>query len=57
MRLRQSIEEAIRSNEDPAKAAIVICRLLEDEIGLSGNGWFDDDQELINILFPAKVEE
>ena len=56
MRFRQSIEEATRSNGDPAKAAIAICRLLEDEIGLSGNGWFDDDQELKDILFSTHDE-
>ena len=43
--LRELIESAIRESAgDPAKAAVAVCIVLEDEIGLSGNGWFDGDE-------------
>lgn len=46
--LRKEIEEAIkRCVGNPEAAAVAVCRLLEDEIGLAGNGWFDDDPELL----------
>ena len=42
--LREVIQAAIeRANGDAAKAAIAVCVVLEDEIGLAGNGWFDND--------------
>lgn len=44
--LRGRIEETIRSESDPEKAAVAVCLLLENEIGLYGNGWFDDDDVL-----------
>ena len=51
MTLRQKIEAAIKAqNGDVEKAAIAICRLLEDEIGLDGNGWFDDDETMRDLL-------
>lgn len=51
MTLRQQIAEAIKAaNGNPDQAAIAICRLLEDEIGLDGNGWFDNDEEMRELL-------
>lgn len=48
MTLRSKIEAAIESAQgETAKAALEVCRLLELEIGLQGNGWFDDDPELL----------
>jgi hypothetical protein len=49
--LKEKIElKILESNGDSEGAAIEICLLLEDEVGLSGNGWFDNDQEFLNIL-------
>jgi hypothetical protein len=51
MTLRDKIKTAIDSAKgDSDKAAIDVCRLLEDEIGLDGNGWFDDDEEMRELL-------
>jgi hypothetical protein len=51
MTLRQDITEAVSdANGSPEQAAIAICRLLEEKIGLAGNGWFDDDDELLQML-------
>lgn len=48
MSLRSKIQAAIESaNGDNEKSAIAVCVVLEDEIGLSDNGWFDDD-EIVN---------
>lgn len=41
--LREKICDLIIKNTNPIKAATTICVLLEDEIGLAGNGWFDND--------------
>lgn len=49
--LRARIERAIRRHaSDPAAAALAVCVVLEDEIGLSGNGWFDDDGGVSDAL-------
>jgi len=54
MKLRKEIETAIReTKEDRANAALAICLLLESKMGLSEQGWFDDDpllQNEINLL-------
>lgn len=51
MTLRQAIEKAIQdANGDAAKAAVAICRLLENTVGLEGNGWLDDDPEMQALL-------
>jgi hypothetical protein len=48
---KQQIEAAIASAAgDPAKAAVAVCKVLEDEIGLDGNGWWDNDPELRALL-------
>jgi hypothetical protein len=44
--LRANIEETLRQHSDPEAAAVAVCLLLEDSIGLYGNGWFDGDQVL-----------
>lgn len=45
--LRETIQAAIESaGGDAEKAAIAVCMVLEDEIGLAGNGWFDGDVAL-----------
>ncbi|MDK6080365.1 hypothetical protein [Massilia varians] len=49
--LREKIAEKIQqANGDTEKAAIEVCKLLEDRIGLAGNGWFDDDQTMLDAL-------
>lgn len=50
MTLRAQIETAIRTSPDSSTAALAVCRLLDDELGLMGNGWFDDDAELLALL-------
>lgn len=51
MTLREKIEGTIRSTGgNTEQAAIAVCRLLEDEIGLAGNGWFDNDEEMLALL-------
>lgn len=51
MALRHKIAEVIKeAGGDADQAAIGVCRLLEDEIGLAGNGWFDNDEEILEIL-------
>ena len=54
MTLREDISEAMNvAKGDNDQAAIAICRLLEDRIGLVGNGWFDDDDEMRELLSQA----
>jgi hypothetical protein len=53
MTLRTQIETAIRTSPDSERAAIAVCRLLEDEVGLAGKGWCDDDAELRALLATA----
>lgn len=44
MKLRKEIENTIReAREDRANAALAICVLLEEKLGLAQTGWFDDD--------------
>ena len=51
MNLRDQIKFAIQeANGDMDKAAINVCKLLDEEVGLSSNGWFDNDPELLAIL-------
>ncbi|HBZ8014995.1 TPA: hypothetical protein MM158_005227 [Klebsiella pneumoniae] len=51
MTLRQDIAEAFKAaNGNPEQAAIAICKLLDDKIDLAGNGWFDDDDEMLGLL-------
>lgn len=49
--IREKIEQKIlASNGNTKKAAIDICVLLDEEIGLVGNGWFDDDKEIHDLI-------
>lgn len=49
--LREMIAEKIRlGNGDADTTAIEVCKLLEDRIGLEGNGWFDDDATMLDAL-------
>lgn len=49
--LRHKIEmEILLHQSDLTKAALAVCILLENEIGLAGNGWFDGDDEVLAAL-------
>lgn len=48
--LRKRIEETLRGENDPQKAALAVCLLLENEVGLCGNGWFDGDADLLDAI-------
>jgi len=49
--LRTNIEEIIKKySDDEEKAVLEILKFLEYQIGLEGNGWFDDDEELLNYI-------
>lgn len=49
--LRETIQIAIESSGgDAEKAAIAVCLVLEDEVGLAGNGWFDGDEIMERAL-------
>ena len=55
MTLREEIQKGIiEANGDTEKAAIAVCRLMEDTIGLNGNGWFDDDPQMQELLRTRK---
>lgn len=57
MTLRAKIEKFIQAaNGDVAQAAINVCLLLEDTIGLAGNGWFDDDAEILAIFVDQHLD-
>ncbi|WP_292803541.1 hypothetical protein [Methylotenera sp.] len=49
-RLREAIQKKISENDDPQKAAIEICKYLDNKMGLHGNGWFDDDEVMLDVL-------
>ena len=51
-KVKRVIEKAhsFKGNFDPEFTAKVVLVLLDDEIGLSGNGWFDDDPEMLDFL-------
>jgi hypothetical protein len=53
--LREQIESLIKAHSDPQEAAIQVCIMLEDELDLRGNGWFDDD-DLLDARFDAEYE-
>lgn len=48
--LRQRIQRLIERNPEPKAAAMKICTLLEWDMGLEDNGWFEGDEELIDEL-------
>jgi hypothetical protein len=49
--LRETIQTAIESaGGDAEKAAIAVCLVLEDEVGLAGNGWFEGDEVMEKAL-------
>ncbi|OWP50537.1 hypothetical protein [Pseudomonas nitroreducens] len=56
MKLRKEIEKTIReAREDRANAALAICVLLEEKLGLSQTGWFDDDPLALQAIAERKA--
>ncbi|MDH1007235.1 hypothetical protein N5J43_24270 [Pseudomonas nicosulfuronedens] len=56
MKLRKEIENTIReAREDRANAALAICVLLEEKLGLSQTGWFDDDPLALQAIAEWKA--
>lgn len=49
--LRDDIRSILSRVDDPSEAAKLICYHLDGELGLSGNGWFDDDPEMEPVFF------
>lgn len=50
MNLRISIQQRIENTPSPDEAAIAVCLLLEDFVGLAGEGWYDDDPVMLARL-------
>ena len=46
-RLRAMVKHSFESAHDPDDAALRICVAIDAELGLSGNGWFDDDPAVL----------
>lgn len=46
-RLRALVKHSFESAHDPDDAALRICLAINAELGLSGNGWFDDDPAVL----------
>jgi hypothetical protein len=45
--VREAIKAAIQeAGGDIDKAALAACVAIDNEVGLTGNGWFDDDPEV-----------
>lgn len=48
--LREQVQRAIAGAPSTEQAAIAVCVLLDEHIGLSGNGWFDDDEIVLGAI-------
>ncbi|HHQ2714261.1 TPA: hypothetical protein ACSPMB_000089 [Pseudomonas aeruginosa] len=49
--LRKQIERVIREyGADPAEAALAVCVTLDGNLGLAEDGYFDDDETVLNAL-------
>ena len=48
--MRADIQKIIEENGDPEATALKIVKYLDDELGLSGNGWFDNDPKALEYL-------
>ncbi|UXF78751.1 hypothetical protein K7573_20955 (plasmid) [Stenotrophomonas maltophilia] len=46
-KLRAMVKHSFESAHDPDDAALRICVAIDAELGLSGNGWFDDDPAVL----------
>lgn len=61
MALRFEIFDAIESAQgNNEKAALAVCKLLNPLLSLEGNGWFDDDPDIMDLMYSpvaASAEE
>lgn len=49
--LRKQIERVIRDHSaDPAKAALAVCVILDGNLGLAEDGYFDGDETVLEAL-------
>jgi hypothetical protein len=49
--LRKQIERVIREyGADPTKAALAVCVILDGNLGLADDGYFDDDETVLKAL-------
>jgi len=49
--LRKQIERVIREyGADPAEAALAVCVVLDGYLGLAEDGFFDDDEAVLNAI-------
>ena len=49
--LRKQIESVIREyGADPAEAALAVCVILDGNLGLAEDGYFDDDEFVLNAI-------
>ncbi|MBU4610315.1 hypothetical protein IMZ29_07105 [Achromobacter sp. GG226] len=56
--LRKKIEIVIQRAAGNAQlAAVEVCALLEEEVGLSGNGWFEGDDVMTARLSVERQED
>lgn len=55
--LREDIRSIVSRVDDPSEAAKLICYHMDSEIGLAGNGWFDDDPVLEPVFFGDGIQE
>jgi hypothetical protein len=46
VQLREKIQDIAANASSPEEVGRLVCFVLENEIGLAGNGWFDDDPEM-----------
>lgn len=52
--LRKQIERVIREySADPAKAALAVCVILDGNLGLAEDGYFDGDETVLKALMAA----
>lgn len=52
--LRKQIEGVIREYQaDPAQAALAVCVILDGNLGLAEDGYFDDDETVMSLLMAA----
>lgn len=49
--LRKQIERVIREyGADPAEAALAVCVILDGNLGLAEDGYFDDDDTVLSAI-------
>ena len=49
--LRKQIERVIREyGADPTEAALAVCVALDGNLGLAEDGYFDDDETVLNAI-------